>query len=819
MCLHMRRLDSQAPQNKIFSLCICMAVLAIPVLMPTQPSVAIDAFYWIIAMVLAGTTLVILVPRSAHFYLFLTVLSWLIIGVGLVEFSAILLWFVSAWCLGLLVLRKIYSKEDLSLISATEAVLIGATIWLAIWGGMLHFAVNYQSLHIILCLLPCLLLASRVSSIRNELRSRLKAAKGWMNSIPLWAWIVGLAVIGWVLRWTSLPSMGYDDHALHLRMWTELQTQQYYAFDIHAQVWSVAPFIVDLLHAGLSLMAGHDARGAMNLALAISLLFLMGRILYFWKLLGWVQWLLIVLMASTPMLGNLLLSLQTELTLAVLTIAGMRLVIDANGGWRGQHVLGVLSCAALCVGIKLPGAVLGVTLLAAFALRWWSQRGISTASNHTLRWPVFLLLIPLSFVALHSYILAWKVTGNPVFPLYNAIFHSSFFPPENFSDTRWIKGFSVLSYIREFFYTSEFFEAGNYTAGWQYLFLLPLAIISGFRPSIPNSLRIALIPLFGFGLVMFSATQYWRYLFPVMPISGVLFAALFIGVNRNYRVFFAGLTVACVVFNLVFFPRVSWMMNSPPAAAITNHGKENVISLYAPAALLTKRVNQFAPDSRVLYPLNSPYGATLHGTPLYVNWYSPLREGRFGSLKSKIEIGQFLAQEKVDFVITDMADVRVSSSPEVLLRDYLANFGSVIAQEGSFLLYRLSETELLYRKVFDLASNVRKTPGEIELLLPFSEQGVKASQEPKRLAVMQIYRSKQARYSVDFNCPSENGYFVAQINWDKGAAYYRLVACDSKKTSFVEVVPIPVGASTATVYVTARDSDFLYIKNLSIEVH
>lgn len=116
--------------------------------------------------------LLFLAPRTARFYLFLTVFGWLVVGVGLAEFSAVFLCFVSAWSYGCInCYRRLYSKEYLSLISITEAVLIGATIWLAIWGGMLHFAVNYQSLHIVLCSLPCILLANRASSIRNELRS------------------------------------------------------------------------------------------------------------------------------------------------------------------------------------------------------------------------------------------------------------------------------------------------------------------------------------------------------------------------------------------------------------------------------------------------------------------------------------------------------------------------------------------------------------------------------------------------------------------------------------------------------------------------
>lgn len=97
MCLHMHRLDSRPQQNKIFAIIICVAVFAIPVLIPKQPSVALDAFCWIISMVVSGAALVILAPRTARFYLFLTVFGWLVVGVGLAEFSAV--FFVFCECL------------------------------------------------------------------------------------------------------------------------------------------------------------------------------------------------------------------------------------------------------------------------------------------------------------------------------------------------------------------------------------------------------------------------------------------------------------------------------------------------------------------------------------------------------------------------------------------------------------------------------------------------------------------------------------------------------------------------------------------------
>jgi hypothetical protein len=798
---------------------VCLAVLAIPPLLPgCLASVGVDALAWVAAVVLVGGIFGTCAPRAAHLYMLISVLVWLCFGVGFAEVGAVVLWLASAWSMGVLLLRGLSNAQD-SEIRFTEAVLLGAAIWLAIWGGMLHFAVNYRALYIVLCLLPCLVLASKASSIRSNLHARVHAAQNWMRSIPLWAWVAGLAVVGWVLRWASFPTMSYDDHALHLRLWTELLTQQRCSFDVHAQIWSVAPFAADLLYAGLSLMAGDDARGAVNLGLAILLFCLMARIFQNCKLPERTSWLLIVLMASTPMLGNQLLTLQTELLLAVLALAGVRLVLDAEGGWHGQSVLGVLACAALCAAIKLPGAVLGATLLAALMLRWWGLHAIPVHPRYRLRWPALFILFPLGFVALHSYVLAWMVTGNPVFPLYNAIFLSPYYWPVNFSDAHWSQGFSLWSYVRAFFHTSEFFEGGDGTAGWQYLIMLPVAMLALLRSGVPNGLRITLVPVLGFGLAMFSAIQYWRYLFPVMPLAGIILAALFVGKIRVVQRVALVLALVCIALNLFYFPKVVWVMGAPAGLAFTPKGEDDLIGQYAPQVMLTNRINRLAPGSRVLYPARAPSGATLHGSPLYVNWYAQSRLDKFSSLKDFQGIAKFLSRESVDFVILSMGDVEASGTPEALLREYLARFGSVLAQEGSFLLYRTSETPALYRNVFDLRASETKRTGSVDLLLPLSDAGGSASAEPKALAIFPAYRSKQARYRAEFSCSSDGGFFIAQINWDKGAPYYRLVACRKQGVSFVEAIPVPMGASQGTVYVTVRDTLSAKIDNISIDVN
>lgn len=774
-------------------------------------SLAADRLIWMVGVVLSGYVLKSWTPKHAHLGTLGLVLAYLLGSVGLVEATTVVVWLTSVSATGALVLRWCYSSGKTSDLSATEAFVVGMAIWMAALGVMMHYPVNFRSVHLGLLLLPFFCLHGLPTRTTATLRSKASAFHAWMQAIPFWAWGLGLAIIGWSVRWAAFPSMAYDDHAGHLRLWAELLTEKRALFDVKGQIWAVAPFASDLIYAGVSLVAGADARSAVNLMLAIAVLALMARVLHQLRLPSWVQWLLVVLMATTPMLGNLLLTMQTELALAVIGMAGLRLVLDTKGGWRGQYVLGILACSAMCAAIKLPGVIFGTTMLLALAVSLWMQRGAARAELAYLKWPALLVISVLAFVSAHSYATAWLATGNPLFPLYNAIFKSPFAPISNFSDPRWIHGFGIRSYVRAFFHTSEFFEGGNYTAGWQYLLLLPLALAAVWTSNIPARLRLALVPLLGFGLAMFAATQYWRYVFPVMPIACVVMAALFIGKNGAVRKAAVALTVLCILANLAFYHRVSWMMDSPAGTSYTQAEKQILVSQYAPAALLTEKVSQLAPGSRVLYPEDTPFGASLRGTPLYVNWYSPSRSAQFAALKTPADIAAFLQQDKVDFAVIGLGDADTANLPKKLLREHVAQYGTAVAQEGSYVLYSLKDAPTLYRKAFDL-----KQPGDITLQMPVTAQGLVATAEPNVLAILPVARTRQAHYAIKFTCPAKAGFFIAQINWDKGAPYYRLVACEAGSTAFQEAVPIPPGVSRGELYATVRDSGPAQVEELTV---
>lgn len=646
-----------------------------------------DDVIWAMGVVLAGCACAILSLRNARTLLLATGAAWVGLGVGWGHLTVIATWLVATWSLGGLLLRAIHKDSRYGLKFPIEAMIVGCAAWLAIWGVMVHFEVNYRGVYWGLCLLPLAhLWTLPQGAVRLAITTRWFLFQAWTKDIPLWMWVTGIAIVGWVLRWSSLPSVMFDDHALHLRMWASLAYQHKAEFNPTDQIWSVAPFASDLLHAGLSLMAGDDVRGAWNLTLAIITLGLTAKVLQQAGVTPRWQWLLMVLLASTPMFGNLLLSLQTELALAVVALVALYLIVNAHPG-GSSHAYGVLACAALCVAIKLPGALLSVI----YILTWAARVGIRNLIPW--RWPnpaSWLTLLVVAFVALHSYGLAWHLTRNPVFPLYNAIFRSPFFPLENFRDATWSAGFTLKSYVSAFFQTSRFFESGNRAAGWQYLVLLPIALLMTFVPSSDRRFRLVLLPLLGFGVAMFAAVQYWRYLFPVMPLAVVLMGVLFVDKRPKFRILIVLLTLLCIGMNMRYYRNISGLMHAPAQSAYTAEGREWMLRSFAPVAALTEAVNAIAPGARVLYPFESPAGATLHGRPIYTPWYAPERSLRFQSIHSAHTAATFIAEEQPDFVIVNQTDVGPTRIPNGLIREYATGHGRLIDEVGSYGLYHLT---------------------------------------------------------------------------------------------------------------------------------
>ncbi|MDF3838061.1 hypothetical protein P3W85_34775 [Cupriavidus basilensis] len=752
--------------------------------------------------------------RTQAPYLFACAVSiYLFIGVGLPASLAVALLFASAFLYGRALLRLVF-REESGVPSWSQCLFAGLLLLLAVFGVLIHFPVNYRALYLAILSAPVLslLISGKLLDNWRGFAKGVATRTKELDNIPYRYFVLAVILLGAVARYAFFPTVGYDENAQHLRLWTELAYRHIYSFDVLTQVWEVAPFAVELLHAIASLTAGADVRGALNLAFLLLLFTQIWAILAAFSLRQYDRLLILLLFASTPMLGNLIGTLQTELFLALMVASGTRFALEAKDGWLSSRILAVIAIAAMCSATKLPGALIGVLLMAAAAAQVWLSRDAREPRQRIRSRAALLLFVSLAvLVALNSYLTAWKITGNPFFPLYNGIFKSPYFEAKNFSDTRWIKGFSLKTYWEVFFRTSGFLESKDFVAGFQYLFLPFIALLVLARTH-RAKMMIVLIPLIGFGAVMFSMTQYWRYVFPALPLATVLIGTLLWQEPANrgpalHLVIAQRVILICIAINLFFLPGISWVFESAPQQAYTEQGRLAITDKISPTKLITAYLNERHDGARVLFPASAPFGAGLRGSPIYVNWYAPARETRFGAIKSLEAAASFLKDEQVGFVVWSTSDRYTPENPEWFLREYLSRAGYPELQASGYILYRVVGHDLDYREIFNLRKQV-------------SDNAVMVGNDPPgTLATVPTNGATIIRYHASLVCRSPAGRFVAQINWNNGTSYYRLIPCGEMPSDFSESLPVPSGASRAEIRIARQDTPEISLTNFTLETN
>lgn len=750
---------------------------------------------------------------------------YLAAGVGLGQAAATAYFAMSSYCLGRLILHAGLHAERKRLL-LVESIVLGAGSYLALFGMLIHFPVNYFKAYVAILAVPvllaCLLKLPSLLASRAREAWRKTAIRCAGLSYPLV--VLAVIVIGYTARFAFYPTLNYDDNTTHLRMWTVLSAQHIFDFDVRSQIWLVAPFAVDLMHGVISLVAQDDARASMNLGLLVFLLYTI------WKLTALInrrlneRLLVIILFATTPLLASLLTGLQTELMLAVLATVGTLLILDRREGLISARGAALLMIAALCAATKLPGAVLGVVLLAALLLERYLRRGLKLAQIRSTQWLMLAAVFAIaSIVAFHSYAVAWLVTGNPLFPLYNGYFKSPYFGPYNFLDTRYVTGVSWKSYWDLYFNTSRHYESRNFVAGFQYLLLLPLAVvlllISGHQR---RAVRI-LLPMLGFGLVMFAAVQYWRYLFPVLPLASVLIGALFYG---RYKGTFEphsrrAVAITVLVFagiNMFFFPGISWYFDKNLGKYYSHDHRQELLDTLMPEQRFNDYVNRHAPGAGVLYEDSRPFGATLQTSPTYVNWYAPATNAEAAAVRTDADMAAFLVKHKISYVYWDLTQAIDESNPyRSRLRAHLERFGEPLFFKGDIVMYRLHDQPLAYRDAVRISDFKAYSDTLQRAALPVTEAGeLVAGTTPLELASFDTGRASAARYSANVMCRDKSGSLIAQINWDAGPVYYRLVKCNQDALVVAESIPVPPGASRGTLYVTTRDMPALTVREVTV---
>ncbi|KRG71637.1 hypothetical protein ABB29_02445 [Pseudoxanthomonas dokdonensis] len=556
-----------------------LEMLVIGILFAGAGMLAVRLLHWQAATCVALLFLVVLVLFS-----------------GLPAAGACLLFALAAIALGV----RLVADENPALQG-----LLGCAVIVAVLGWSLPLPIHHPWVYAGACLL---LIASNITGLRRSLGAVPRQWTAVVSPHPRLA-LFAVLLLGLASTACWLPTAQYDDLAYHLSLPWQLQDNAVYRLDPTYQVWALAPWAADVVQAIPQVIARAEARGAVNL------LWLLATVAGIWRLAAQLQlpfagrWLSVAMFASIPLTGALLAGMQTELpTVAALTWLSAWVLAPRHGGLRWWLVLTLL--AGLLMAFKLLAGVMAAVLVLVALLRhrWPSPAGI-----------LAILLIGV-LVAGSSYLYAYQVSGNPVLPLFNQIFHSPYFGQTAFIDARWLAGFNPRLPWDMTFFTGRYVEAHDGAAGFMMVALAGAWVLGLFAR---QTWLLALIATCLLALPL-SQLQYLRYAYPGLVLLCPVMVAMAGNIDRRRG---AGLVIAVCLLNFAFLANGHWMLrNGGVKLAILNAGNdEPFLKKYAPERLLAAQIRQrgTGEDNILLLHPQRPFFAEFGDRGRSVAWYSP----------------------------------------------------------------------------------------------------------------------------------------------------------------------------------------------------
>lgn len=490
---------------------------------------------------------------------------------------------------------------------AALALCVGLVVIGGVAGWLLPLPVHRRMVYLPLLSAICLW---RAQILRELAREALDSWRAATAAAPLAA-AFALALLGLASVGAWLPTMQADDLAYHLALPTQLQMQGFYAADPAHQIWALAPWLGDVVQGIAQVLAGTEARGAVD---AVWMLVAAALLWGLTASLGGaarVCWQAVALFASLPLLALLVGGMQTELPATALVLALACVLVHAREG-QGSVLLAAAVLAAGLVALKSGHAIAALLLLG-----WALVRRRTRVDGLRLTGAVALFVV----LAGSSYFYAWHVSGNPVLPLFNDVFRSPLLAPVQLADPRWHAGLHLALPWSLTFETSRYFEGRDGGLGFVLVALAGSWLLALLRADTRGLAIVASLVLFASLLPM----QYVRYAFPGMVL---LLPPLLLATDAALGE--RGSTIALValcLLNLVFQANANWLLQVNAVRRLVSSGGrvDVVLRRYAPERVLIQQLRQRDDGNSIVLALDAqaPYVAELGSRGRTIAHYDP----------------------------------------------------------------------------------------------------------------------------------------------------------------------------------------------------
>ena len=274
----------------------------------------------------------------------------------------------------------------------------------------------------------------------------------------------------------------------------------------------------------------------------------------------------------------------------------------------------------------------------------------------------------------------------------NDVFRSPDFPPQSFTDARYRKPLSAHTLYDLTFRTSEHFEGQNGGWAFQFLLLLPIAVLlmprnAGYAP------WAALIISLVFSIATLAPQSNVRYLYPALPLFTLAIAGMAAGLKRATPAAYACIVSSSVVLallNLYFLPASGWFhqdffVNSvfdPP-------DRERYLQAVAPQRKVIDYLNRKHPGEPVLFIDNSGFAGLL-GQGYATTWHTYEFATGLWATRTPLECLRYLNRFHLKYVVGPVDPAQVSYAP---LRQMLLSFSTREYTNKGWQISRLGDEQ------------------------------------------------------------------------------------------------------------------------------
>lgn len=693
--------------------------------------------------------------------------------------------------------------------------LAGAGAYGTLVSILAHFPVSTPGLYGILIFVPLILNRKKiVKFVRDVAAIEEKVSPRHRTVDLIGAIVASVALVHFSVA--LLPELGYDALALHLFVPSRLASDGLWAFDATLYAWAVMPMLADWIFSIGYMLAGETGARLVNLLFTYTMAY-QGYHVARWaggsdKASKWAA----LLFLSTPLTFTETSSLHIEAVWGAYIIAGA--VTVARVALEKHDRLGsLLRTSALMFGFAAAAKAVTLPMLPAaiililFRWRYW----LASKMLHIIVSTIVFLA-----VAVIPYVTAWLITGNPVFPFFNAIFASSYFPTVNFDNSLYASGVTWDLFYRMIFSSGNYLEASNGASGFQWLTLAPVAVLVLLLRSERKSHVLLLFIVISFYLVFYSQS-YLRYVFPLFLMTSTLICvAIWPRVPLRgipYRVLqiFPAIVIA---LNLLFLPSGTGAYRDLPFDVLRDAtSRTEYLHQRLPIRLAVEAINKLNTQRLpVAFFSTQPFAAGLHSDALHPNWYNYDFFQQVQRAVSATDLASLLTKYNSEYLILE------SNWGEATVRELIEVITTEVASFGSVSVRRLLPE---YQHAVELVQDP-----ELESLRGWSlTEGVLVSQK----GVVTVTRTSPITQAVPVTprknyiaevvarCASNVSQGRVQVNWldSKGdflATSIRVFDCTKTWASYRQEVTAPASASVAVVYGTSHDGDSVQLSKLSL---